>query len=638
MEIGGYAGNILHLDLTTDRVEKESVTPELAKAFIGGLGFSVKLAYEHIKPHIGALSPENTIIIGAGPLVGTIAPGSSRIYAAAKFPINNAIAWAGAGGMTFGTMLKNAGYDNVVIKGRASKPVYLKIFDDDVEICDAGELWGKGIEESCRRLWAKFGWPVGVITIGQAGENLVKFAMSYVDNASTLGRGGFGAVMGSKNLKGIIVKGTKGVRVSHPKRFMKLVDGLFQRIKRWEHLDEWHEFGFWLGLPVVPREMYYELNKARLSCISCPISDKDVVEIKKGKYKGLTKVTTTAINAVTPSLLGLSVEDSVKCTGTLDDYGMDMFEFFSVISFVNQLYDQGMITNEHMGSKIPFDLESLEKWGEKIANREGFGGILAEGLPGIIDKFGEESKRFAPPMAKGLSVYSGPTGPLIWNRFGTMEFSQLVNPRGAHVAAGGSPTYYAVRPLDKFPTHLDRMGVPESAVDRILPEPGHWQWGLRFGLVSPEDKVGLNVGRMTRYSENWLSVLGSLGVCARAQINRFYYASLLAELYSAATGIQIGKEELMKAGDRVWNLLKVANVKEGFGRKDDSFSPRWLEEKSQFIDYTGKVKINEEIADRFLDDYYQERGWDVDKGIPTREKLLELGLAEAAEEMARAMF
>jgi len=217
MEIGSYAGNILHVDLTKNEVKKEPITPELVKAFIGGLGLSVKLAYEHIKPRTEPLSPENTIIIGAGPLVGTIAPGSSRIYAVAKFPINNAIAWAGAGGMTFGGMLKNAGYDNVVIKGRASKPVYLKIFDDDVEICDAGELWGKGIEETSEQLWAKFSWPAGIITIGQAGENSVKFAMSFVDNASTLGRGGFGAVMGSKNLKAIIVKGTNGVRLSHPR-------------------------------------------------------------------------------------------------------------------------------------------------------------------------------------------------------------------------------------------------------------------------------------------------------------------------------------------------------------------------------------------------------------------------------------
>jgi len=636
MELGGYAGNILHVDLTKNEVRKEPITPELAKAFIGGLGLSAKLAYEHIKPGTEPLSPENTIIIGAGPLVGTIAPGSSRIYAAAKFPINGAIAWAGAGGMTFGGMLKNAGYDNVVIKGRASKPVYLKIFDDDVDICDAEELWGKGIEETSEQLWTKFSWPAGIIAIGQAGENSVRFAMSYVDNASTLGRGGFGAVMGSKNLKAIIVKGTKGVRVAHPRKFMKLVNGLFDRIRRWEHLEEWHEFGFWLGLPVAPKEMYYQLNKRRLSCISCPISDKDVVQIKKGKFKGLTKVTTTAINSITPTLFGLSLEDSIKCAGTLDDHGMDMFEFFSIINFVNLLYDHKMITAEYMQSKIPFNLESLEKWAGKIANREGFGDILAEGLPGIINRFGRESQRFAPAMSKGLSVYSGPTGPLIWDRFGTMELTQLVNPRGAHVAAGGSPTYYAIRPLEKFPTHLDRMGVPETAVERILPRPRDWQWGLKSGLVSREDKAGLNVGRLTRYSEDWLSVLGSLGICARAQINRFYYANLLAELYSAATGIQIGRAELMKAGERVWNLLKAANVREGFARKDDSFSERWLEEKSQFVEYTGKVKVSLEIADKFLDDYYEERGWDVERGIPTREKLLELGLEDAAEETARA--
>ena len=636
MELGGYAGTILLIDLTRNEVKKEPSTSEPLKDFIGGLGLSVKLAYEHIRPGTEPLSPENTIIIGAGPLVGTLAPGSSRIYAVAKFPINNAIAWAGAGGMTFGGMLKNTGYDNVVIKGRASKPVYLKIFDDDVEICDAGQLWGKGIEKTCEQLWAEFGWPAGIISIGQAGENLVRFAMASVDNASTLGRGGFGAVMGSKNLKAIIVKGTKGVKVSRRREFMRLVNGLLDRVRRWEHLKEWHEFGFWLGLPLVPKEMYYELNKQRLSCISCPISDKDVVEIKKGRFKGLTKVTTTAINSIIPRLVGLSLEDSIKCTGTLDDYGIDMFEFFSIIGFVNDLYHHGIITAEHMESKIPLDLESLEKWAGKIANREGFGDILAQGVPGIIDKFGDRSQRFAPPMSKGLSVYSGPTGPLVWDRFGTMELSQMVNPRGAHVAAGGSPTYYAIRPLEKFRTHLGRMGVPESAVGRILPQPQDWQWGLKLGLVSPEDKVGLNVGRLTRYSEDWFSVLGSLGICARAQINRFYYADLLAELYSAATGIQISKEELMKAGERGWNLLKAANVREGFARRDDSFSERWLREGSQFVEYTGKVKISMEIVNKFLDDYYEERGWDVETGTPTKEKLLELGLEGVAEDVVRA--
>ena len=203
-------------------------------------------------------------------------------------------------------------------------------------------------------------------------------------------------------------------------------------------------------------------------------------------------------------------------------------------------------------------------------------------------------------MLKGLSLYSGPTGPVVWDRFGTMKLSQLVNPRGAHVAAGGSPTYYAVRPLTDFPRHLDRMGVPKHARGRILPKPDEWGWGLRMGLVSSGDEMGLNVGRLTRYSEDWFTVLASLGVCARTQINRFYHADLLAELYSAATGFETNTGELMKAGERIWNLLRGINVREGFGRRDDEFPPEWLREGSMFVDYTGRVKITREIADMFL--------------------------------------
>jgi len=632
MEMGGYAGNVLHVDLTKNEIEREPLDPELAKSFIGGLGVNVKFAYDLIKPGTDPLSPRNVIIIGAGPLVGTIAPGSSRVYAVAKFPINNTIGWAGGGGMSFGCMLKNAGYDHVIIKGRAAEPVFLKISDDDVKICDAEGLWGKETNKTADELWKKHGRQAGIISIGQAGENLVKFAMAYIDKTSTLGRGGFGAVMGSKNLKAIIARGTKGVRVSDSKRFMKLCDELFERIKKYPRLKEWQDFGLLVSLPFLPKELYLEkLKKARICCTSCPIGDKDVIQIKEGEFKGLTAYTSSVVNMVMPMLLGLPYDKAVKCSALLDDYGMDMFEFFAVLDFVNKLYDNGMITKEYLESKIEYDVESLAEWARKIAYREGVGDVLAEGSRAVINEFGKESEKFAPPMAKGLTTYIGPG---IWDRFGTLELDQILSPRGSHVGSGGSPTYFTVRPLEQFITHFDRMGIPEDAVKRIMPEPRDWPWGVQTGLVSPEEKMGLNVGRLTRYSEDWFTALACLGTCARAQINRFYSAKTCAELYSAATGIEIDRKELMRRAERVWNLLKAANVREGFSRKDDKPPESWFE-KPTFMDYTGKVEITREIANKFLDYYYEERGWDVKKGIPTREKLLDLGLKSVAEDLER---
>jgi len=630
--MGGYAGKVLHVDLSKGEVEKEPLDLELVKNYIGGLGASVKLAYDLIKPGTDPLSPENVIVIGVGPLVGTLAPGSSRVCAVTKLPANRAIGWAGAGGCSFGCILKNAGYDHVVIRDRSSKPVYLKIFDDDIEICDAEGLWGEGVERTTEELWKKYGRPTGVIAIGQAGENLVKFSMAFVDRTSTLGRGGLGAVMGSKNLKAIVVKGTKGVGFSSP-RFVKLCNELLERIKGHPRLREWQELGLLVSLPALPKELYLEkLKKARISCVSCPIGDKDVIQIREGRFKGLTKFTSSVVNTVMPMLYGLSYDEAIKCVAVLDDYGMDMFEFFAVIKAVNRLYDEGVITRELLESKIEYSYESLVEWAERIAYRRGFGDVLAEGLTGLAERFGREAVARATSMVKGLMAYVGPKGPVMWNRFGTMEFGQLVNPRGPHVASSGSPTYFAVRPLRDFVTHLKRMGVPDDAVRRILPRPHEWSCGLQSGLVSPSEEVGLNVGRLTRYSEDWFMVLASLGVCARAQVNRFYSAKLAAELFSALTGIEVEERELMRCGERAWNLLRAANAREGFSRKDDEPPESWFAEPT-FVDYSkGAVRITKEIVDMLLNEYYEERGWNKN-GVPTKEKLLELGLQKVVEDL-----
>ena len=211
----GFAGNVLFVDLTRGRTTIESLDMALAEKFIGGLGLTLKMAYDRIQPGTDALAPANPVVLGAGPLVGTDLPSVSRVYAVSKLPASADIGWCGAGGVTFGYLLKNAGYDLVVIEGRADHPVFLKIIDQHVEICDAGHLWGKGVDETYRALRQDNGRRAGVLCIGQAGENQVVFSMAYIDGIATMGRGGLGAVLGSKHLKFIVVdgEGAPGVEI-----------------------------------------------------------------------------------------------------------------------------------------------------------------------------------------------------------------------------------------------------------------------------------------------------------------------------------------------------------------------------------------------------------------------------------------
>ncbi|MBW2142057.1 MAG: hypothetical protein JRG97_13480, partial [Deltaproteobacteria bacterium] len=574
MNRGGFAGKVLYVDLTDEEIKQEPLDFSLCEKFIGGLGLTVKLAYDNIEPGNDALSPENPIVLGAGPFVGTNLPATSRVYAVTKLPSSGTIGWCGGGGMNFGCMLKNAGFDHVIIKGRAQKPVFLQIFDDDVQILDAESLWGKGVEETTEALWQEFGRPAGVIAIGRAGENKVVFSMAYIDRLSTLGRGGFGAVMGSKNLKAVIVKGSQGIEVADRKRYRALNKDFLQTIREYPYLKEWQELGMFKSFPMAS-ELYDPIKKRRIACVSCPIGDKDVVEIPDGEYKGLVKCTTSATNLFTPLIHGLSdYRESIKCVTILDEYGLDKFEFFGLMGFVKNLGDQGIISKDQLESEVDSgSIQSIETWAGKISNREGLGDIMADGFNGILKHFGEGAVPYAPPLVRGMLPYAGPGGSISWNLFGTMELGQVLDPRGPHVGSGGSPTYFAKRPLEVFPRHLRRMGVPEETIARILPR-----------LDSPDQEQILNVGRLLKYSHRWFTILGSMGICARAQINRFYNAALCADLYEAVTGIETDLEKLRKRVDRVWTLLRMANIREGFGRKDDALPDRWIG-KSGFQDY-----------------------------------------------------
>ena len=618
MTMGGFAGNVLYIDLTHGEIKQEPLDMALAEKYIGGLGLTVKLAYDTIKPGTDALSPDNPIILGAGPLVGTDLPGTSRVFAVSKFPTSNTIGWCGGGGINFGYLLKNAGYDHVVIEGRADRPVFLKIFDSEVEICDAGHLWGYGMEETCEALWEEFGRPMGVISIGQSGENLVKFSMAFIERLSTLGRGGFGAVMGSKNLKAVVVKGTQGIKVADRKRYKTLSRSILQRIRDYPLLKEIQDLGLVKSFPQLPVDVYKKVKKRRLACVSCPISDKDVVEIVDGEFKGLVRCSTSAVNLSMAMIYGFKdYRESFKCMSLLDEYGLDMFEFFGIMGFAKTLSHNEIIPKDQLETEINLgSLDSMKTWARMISFREGLGNILADGFNGIIEEFGEEAKRYAPTLVKGMHPYAGPGSAVQWDLYGTMELGQVLDPRGPHVGASGSPTYFARRPLDVFPGHLDRMGAPREAIERILPK-----------INNRDQEQELKVGRLLKYSHRWFTIMGSLGICARAQINRFYSASLCAELYEAVTGIKTDLDGLNQRVDRVWTLFRMANLREGLDREFETAPEQWFQ-KSGFKDYLTEKPLTRQESEQMIEDYYDEWGWDSKTGIPASDELERLGLTD----------
>jgi aldehyde:ferredoxin oxidoreductase len=644
MSFNAYMGRLLYVDLSTGEVRTEDLDPAMARAFLGGFGFNMRLAYDLIPPGIDPLSPQNPIIVGVGPLTGTLAPGSARVSVTTKFPLSNTIG-GGNGGVRLGAQLKLAGYDAVIVAGRASQPVYLRIADDQVRLVPAGSLWGKDVYETTEALWAAEGDGAGILAIGQAGENLVKSALAFMDKIAATGRGGLGAVMGAKNLKAIVVSGTQDVTVADSKRFMKAVNRYFERIRSYPLYDEWISLGMqrtWadtvkrpgfvrdLGSDIVGTEeadrlcgvpAFLQFRKANFACVSCPLADKEILEIREGEAKGLVTYTSSFSAKIEPFVTMFNIHSTaqaIQCIDATNRYGLDNHDLVGIMDQVIHLYDQGVISPADTGG-VPLrrDFETAMQLIRWMALREGLGDVMAEGMDAVCRRFGQDPDRDSLTI-KGWRTYFDPrvTG------MGTMEFEMVVNPRGGHHTSGGGPAYSPGSAADKFATHANRMGASDEAVARIL-----------------DPAVGFNAGRFTRYSEDWYSVLNALGMCVRLQINRFHSIGALAELYASATGFETTPQELARAGERAWNVLRAWSVREGFSRKDDRFPDRWFEPIStpagrqlELHHYFG-APISREGAEQMLDDYYDERGWDRQTGIPTAEKLASLGLASIADDL-----
>jgi aldehyde:ferredoxin oxidoreductase len=632
MSFHGYAGRILYVDLSSKKIKKEKLGEELIRNYLGNLGINTKLAYDLIKPGTDPLSSENRIILGTGPLGGTVAPACSRSNANYKSPLTHLFGSANSGD-SVGLMLKFAGYDHLVISGKAKRPVYLKIDDDEVQFLDASHLWGKDVFETTDTLWAELGdyW---VNCIGPAGENLVNFAASVTNKHSLYGRTGIGAVMGSKNLKAIAARGTKAITVADRKRFMKIVEGLLEKIKTSPATELWREFGFVVAFPAYGgtglfercnyAEGFADLAKAfskeeyrshvvkrAYACPGCPVGCKQVVEIKDGKYAGLNyRVAALGSQVGYHNQAGVEDWDEVvKCVELENKYGLDSTSLGSTVGFAVELYKRGIMTKKDTdGMELDWGGETTRALIEKIVRREGIGDILADGVKAAAEKFGPEAHQYAGHL-KGLEITLGVRG-----RLSTENFGEFTNPRGGHLERSPSLTFVPRKPK-VFPPFSAGIGVPKDRLEIVCDGP-----------------EGFNVSRLTKWVEDYNTVLASMGMCHRTPVTQHFNLKIITDLFRAATGIDMSPDELREAGERIWNLERAFNEREGAARKEDMPPWRVLNEPIKIGDkeFPG---IGEEGANKLLDEYYEERGWNIKEGRLSRGKLEELGLADVASDL-----
>lgn len=646
MDYYGFAGKILKIDLSTGKIEKESLDMELSSNFLGGMGAGCRLLYDYLKPGTGPFSPDNPIIISAGTLVGTGAYGMVKTAASTKFPIiatqdHRNYVGSSIGGAEFGTMLKRAGYDHLIITGKSDKPVYIRIIDDKVEICDASSYWKKvDLFDTTDALKKKYGKNTSVIAIGLAGENLVRYALAYIDKKDSLGKSGFGAVMGSKNLKAIAVEGTGKIKIADEERFKKAIKQERDVFLAWRGRDKWLKMGLAAGWDTFKftqypgmrwtREewsSYYGNEKRResidkiLACPYCLLDCRIRWKVPSGEFAGEVSYGSPYSKGATSGLL-LKISDINKMlhwVNLANRAGICFYTSTRMIDFVTQLYAEGKLTKEDTGGmELRRNYKSYLELFNKIIKREGLGDILAEGWISAGEKLGIDPENYwYCGISKGTDIIYEPRTA----KLHPLIFGYITNPRPHH---GGLHTLTILvnKPIEDLRKQVEGWGIPQDAVE---------------GIFTPAEYTGkFNIGRYARYMEDAMMVKNSTGLCAIYTVHGPILLKSLAEIYSAATGIEYSAGDLMKAGERAFNVYKLLNVREGFTRKDDKFPDLWTkpldtpEGKEEMTDYYKIHPITKGDLQHLLDDYYTEREWDKEKGIPTKEKIEKLELGECS--------
>ena len=609
----GYAGKILHVDLTNRKSSEEDIEEGWARQNIGGNGFGIRLLYDHAPPGVDPLSPENPLIFAVGPLSGTTAPTSGKHVVQTKSPLTGFQGEAVSSGF-WGPELKHAGYDAVVIKGRSEKPVYLFIDDDKILYKDAGSLWGRDAIETLEMIREDIGDDnIRSASIGPGGENLVRYANITNDRHRQAGRTGVGAVMGSKNLKAVTVRGTGGVKVAHMEEMLDHCKDLIEecqsaktsayrnfgtQISVMIHQNaaaiptrNWQQSTFEFAEQISGEYIHPKCVVKTLACAGCPIGCDHVTLVKEDKYgEVIAGVEWESIYAL-GSNCGIGYfPDINKATDLADRLGIDSISAGVTLGWAMECYEKGLLTKKDTGGldltfgNIDAQLEAMEM----IAYQKGkLGKLLAMGTKAAAKQLGKGSEKWA-MHNKGLEY---PGYDLRGLKLSALGFNTSTR-GGCHLRSSGYD--------------YDLKGV----VDRF---------------EAKEEYAPLVIAR-----EDLWSLVDSIIICkfSRGILDT---PEKMLKLYNLATGFEMPLKEFVQAGERIWTLEKAFNVREGWTEEDDYPAPRLMETPINEGVAKGAVITRDEFK-LMHKAYFKERGWAEDGMLP-KKKLKELGLNKIAKDI-----
>jgi len=589
----GWTGRLLRIDLKDREITEESLDEKLLAEYVGGRGLGSKIIYDEVDPGIDPLGPDNKFIVAVGPLTRTKAPTSGRMSVSTKSPLTGTIFDSNAGGF-WGPSFKGAGYDAIIIENQASKPVYIRIDEEGVKIKEAQDVWGKGIKDSVSYLKEKEGGQYQNMVIGPAGENLVKIASVSVNGHRSLGRGGVGAILGSKNLKAITVSGNKKPSIYDKDKFEFVNYEANKQIKASNLTSRaMPTFGTSMLVNLVneagafPTRNFQETQFESASSISGEAMSEKILEKNTACYNcsircaRRTKTQNQSGHGPEYETVGLmgsnlgigDIEAIAEINYMCNDLGLDTISTGGTISCLMEMAEKNIIDYD-----ISFGEEKRVKdLLTKIACREGIGDELAEGSRRFAASYGAQEYAM---HVKGLEL-------------------PAYDPRGLKGRGLGYAT------SNRGACHLrgnmlgpELLGVPKM-VDRF----------------NYKGKSGLLINQ-----QNFVAIVDSLVVC---QFTTFAIdEEFFARIFSAVTGIKKSQQDLLDMGEKIWNLERIFNINAGFNKDDDYLPKRFLEE-------TGSGPASDQIFEQeeMLQEYYSSRGWD-ENGIPTRKKLRELDLED----------
>ena len=617
---------IAYVDLSKGKTVTKDIPERARHLYLGGRGIDMCLLYNHIKPGIDPTGLENVLMIGTGLLSGIPALGSGRCDVAAKSPLTGAVGDSNIGGF-FGPELRFAGFDHLVITGGTKKPVYLWIHDGEIEIRDATHLWGKDAFETQTTIRENHhDDEIQCLVIGIAGENLVRFANVRTGMKNSGGRTGMGCVMGSKKLKAIVVRGTMDLEFTQPDRLLEYCKEMNDIIMgtRWARAQSrWGSMIIYsntntTGLIRCRNFQHNLMEKGKVlecenmdkysigmaGCYACLVHCRHRYILTEGPYAPLygegPEYTSQGAFGTEPDCP--SLETVLVANHLVNMYGLDTLETGNLIAWAMELYEKGIIDEKITdGLKLEWgSSEAVIEMIHKIAKREGFGNILADGIKPAIERIGGESEYYAIQI-KGM---------------GNLHSDERPTPS---FALGIATSTRGADHLRSRPG-IDLYGLPEELLEEIY-----------GGSVSSEFTSYEGKSRMVWWQELLYAVIDSLGLCKFQTVFCAVHAPKFEEwanLIHYAIGMEFLKEELMTIGERIYTVERMFNIKEGFSRKDDILPERYFKEPTPLgLPIVRGKKINREKFEKMLDEYYELHGWD-ENGVPTEKTLKKLSLDE----------